>query len=533
MFCLIKIGALTSKVYTFMERAWELEKIESIDYLNIIGSTIYIEINGLKIIRIMPRVVFYKYSEWITDMIRFSYDVYDYNRLNFFLKKNCLSTLFNIYLYMIYDKIISFFYFYYIHSFIKNYKNFFLKKNLFYINLTIILGENCDFFFIKSICNLSSFINIFLCKFDNLFFTFLDLYILNIDLFKNFDIIFLIGINMRMENPLLLFLLNFYIKQKNLKIYSLYTLQIGFLYYKYYAFSFLELVYFYFFREKYFVKFFFKNKFKLKIKQLSLFYLLSNKLNNVINFMDLYIFFFGILLKYFNIIYKILNDFLYILNYLFIINTNNISNLTLSNKNNNNNKFYDNLYVDSYPILIWFYNCFSWFFIKKSIDLVFYYGSFGNYLQLYYFDIIFPITFFFEMDSLYYNIFGLLLTGKFIKAPELNIYESLDFFGFFFKKDVNYFFFKCLNFFFNKKYFISFFNKVNYIVNFFIYEISTLLYDYVIINYSISLYKKFYNFSYYGIISNMLDIFKTLSLLNSKNLNLKTFFLEKNYYYYF
>ena len=58
---------------------------------------------------------------------------------------------------MIYDKIISFYYFYYIHSFIKNYKNFFLKKNLFYnLNLIIILSENCDFFFIKKYLNLST-----------------------------------------------------------------------------------------------------------------------------------------------------------------------------------------------------------------------------------------------------------------------------------------------------------------------------------------------------------------------------------------
>ena len=42
MFILIKIGALTSKVYTFMGRAWELEKIESIDYFNIFGILLFI-----------------------------------------------------------------------------------------------------------------------------------------------------------------------------------------------------------------------------------------------------------------------------------------------------------------------------------------------------------------------------------------------------------------------------------------------------------------------------------------------------------
>ena len=42
----------------------------------------------------------------------------------------------------------------------------------------------------------------------------------------------------------------------------------------------------------------------------------------------------------------------------------------------------------------------------------------------------------------------------------------------------------------NKKYFISFFNIIKLFSKFFYYEISNLLYDYVIINYIISLYIK-------------------------------------------
>ena len=96
VFLFFKIGALTSKVYSFMGRAQELERIESIDYLTIFGSSLYIEVVNLVIVRILPRLTKYKYSEQITDQIRFSYDslyfqrilnIYE-NKKNFYKKTN-------------------------------------------------------------------------------------------------------------------------------------------------------------------------------------------------------------------------------------------------------------------------------------------------------------------------------------------------------------------------------------------------------------------------------------------------------------
>lgn len=76
------VGALTSKPYAFKARSWELEKTESIDVMDALGSNIRIDSVGLEVMRILPRLNEEINEEWISDKARFSYDGLKYQRLD-------------------------------------------------------------------------------------------------------------------------------------------------------------------------------------------------------------------------------------------------------------------------------------------------------------------------------------------------------------------------------------------------------------------------------------------------------------------
>lgn len=76
------VGALTSKPYSFRGRPWELTKTESIDVLDAVGSNIRIDTRGLEIMRILPKVNDAINEEWISDKARFSYDGLKFQRLD-------------------------------------------------------------------------------------------------------------------------------------------------------------------------------------------------------------------------------------------------------------------------------------------------------------------------------------------------------------------------------------------------------------------------------------------------------------------
>ncbi len=67
---LCPVGALTSKPYAFAARPWELNKTESIDVMDAIGSAIRIDSRGREVMRILPRVNEAVNEEWITDKTR-------------------------------------------------------------------------------------------------------------------------------------------------------------------------------------------------------------------------------------------------------------------------------------------------------------------------------------------------------------------------------------------------------------------------------------------------------------------------------
>ena len=79
---LCPVGALTSKPYAFNARSWELEKTESIDVMDAMGSNIRIDSRGMEVMRILPKLNEDINEEWISDKARFSYDGLKVQRLD-------------------------------------------------------------------------------------------------------------------------------------------------------------------------------------------------------------------------------------------------------------------------------------------------------------------------------------------------------------------------------------------------------------------------------------------------------------------
>jgi NADH-quinone oxidoreductase subunit G len=67
---LCPVGALTSKPYAFTARPWELNKTESIDVMDAVGSAIRIDTRGREVMRILPRTNEDVNEEWISDKTR-------------------------------------------------------------------------------------------------------------------------------------------------------------------------------------------------------------------------------------------------------------------------------------------------------------------------------------------------------------------------------------------------------------------------------------------------------------------------------
>jgi len=71
---LCPVGALTSKPYAFSARPWELNKTESVDVMDAVGSNIRIDTRGREVMRVMPRLNEAVNEEWISDKTRFIWD---------------------------------------------------------------------------------------------------------------------------------------------------------------------------------------------------------------------------------------------------------------------------------------------------------------------------------------------------------------------------------------------------------------------------------------------------------------------------
>ena len=79
---LCPVGALTSKPYAFNARPWELNKTETIDVMDAVGSNIRVDARGSAVLRIVPRVHEGVNEEWISDKTRFAWEGLGRQRLD-------------------------------------------------------------------------------------------------------------------------------------------------------------------------------------------------------------------------------------------------------------------------------------------------------------------------------------------------------------------------------------------------------------------------------------------------------------------
>jgi NADH-quinone oxidoreductase subunit G len=86
---LCPVGALTSRPYQDSARPWELNKTESIDVMDAVGSNIRVDTRGREVMRIMPRLNELVNEEWISDKSRFIWDGLRTQRLDQpYIRKN-------------------------------------------------------------------------------------------------------------------------------------------------------------------------------------------------------------------------------------------------------------------------------------------------------------------------------------------------------------------------------------------------------------------------------------------------------------
>src|SRR6202789_4378658 len=76
------VGALTNKPLAFEARSWELQKTETIDGMDAVGSNIRVDARGNEVMRMLPRLNEDINEEWISDKTRFACDGLKMQRLD-------------------------------------------------------------------------------------------------------------------------------------------------------------------------------------------------------------------------------------------------------------------------------------------------------------------------------------------------------------------------------------------------------------------------------------------------------------------
>ncbi len=79
---LCPVGALTHRPWSFIARPWELEKTESFDVMDGLGSAIRVDSRGKAVLRVLPRNNDDVNEEWISDKTRFACDGLRMQRLD-------------------------------------------------------------------------------------------------------------------------------------------------------------------------------------------------------------------------------------------------------------------------------------------------------------------------------------------------------------------------------------------------------------------------------------------------------------------
>ena len=203
---LCPVGALTSKIYAFKSRSWELRVIKSVDIFDSIAVPVKIYFKNTEVFRIFPSKTFEINNIWISDRIRFCYDSLNIQRIDVLLIKRG-------------------------NQFIKSsWKQcfYFFKKNILKGSVTGIFGDHLnlkDLYFFKHFLNSLGSSNIISDSSMSLLNSnFNNMYKLNtpINLYKNSDLILLVGIDTRFDASIVnLKLRENYIKTINFECFSI------------------------------------------------------------------------------------------------------------------------------------------------------------------------------------------------------------------------------------------------------------------------------------------------------------------------
>lgn len=197
---LCPVGALTSKIYAFKARPWELINFKSFDILDIVSSTITISLQGTKIVRILPYNNDQINNLWLTDKARYFFDSFYFQRItnpykfSKFYNKFIITNWYNFYKFIFFFK-----------------KNINFIKNInFFLNLNFLNLNDLVFFKSLNIKNLNLLdLQLNSIKLDKQKFIFeyrnylLNKYELLNSLKKDKIIILLNNYNLKLKNPIL------------------------------------------------------------------------------------------------------------------------------------------------------------------------------------------------------------------------------------------------------------------------------------------------------------------------------------------
>jgi len=404
---LCPVGALTSKPYSFKARPWELSSLESIDIMDCMASNIRIDFFNNKVYRILPIYDKNVNEDWITNKARFLYDSNNYQRiiypmLNINNKFISITWKKGIYLYFlnlnkfISNGIVGFFGSFNDIELVKNMSVFFnLLGTEVHIPENLNNGINYDF--------RSNFLS------DKI-----------INIFDNMNNILFIGLNIRIELPLLNAKLRKLISSygKRIKIFYIglsnsYN-NIHVITYGNSLFDFYNMIKG---KNNINLKFFFRGilpslfkKNDLKFINLTIFFK-SNFFNNFVTKLSWYIT--RLFSNFLELKFKVIHNNISLLS---IYEVNNYK----SNKgfNNLNNRFIFLENMDDQQFL-------SVLQIKKENDFLIYHGQFLG-LSANVANLIIPSLSFYEYNGLFINMEGRI--RKLTKVVSNNVVTSFDFF---------------------------------------------------------------------------------------------------------
>jgi hypothetical protein len=465
MMCLyIPIGALTSKPYAFSVRSWELERYESVDFFDSLGSSTYVEVRGNEVMRVLPKINKNINGDWITDKVRFSYDSIKLNRIvqplvfNRTLKSYAFSGWLNL---MFLLKSVLTLSLFDLQGFSRNHK----------VSTYFVINEDVDFSILNKLLNFRSFshtifyssfadsLRTFNFDFLNSFFSYdfagLDSYL------SKYNSIILLGCNLRYEMPLLYYALINKVRRKELKLYifgSVASLNCSF---KNLGSSIIDLKNLLFFRNKNF------------------------PLDNTLTLIGHYVFNrldFSAIVESVNLISKYFKLFSYSFDYKVITlspsnllkaynglsfnyfdNIDIFSSFFAFNKRLSNFSNFSNTSLVSFlvPKLLFVYNSNALSIDSNFFDVKFYLGHNGSSLiDKYDFDFVLPTTYVYERDNLFLNFAARFSSSNFIVSPSHSICNDLSLLKF-----ISSIFNKISSSILPAYFYIYFLNKSHFVVN--------------------------------------------------------------------